>query len=182
MWLGQCGAGNKHNKNGFFENRRIKAEVTRTYGIKRDMKIEAPHPKWRSFIMETILTEGYKDGPWGVKNFVHYRHIWDDFNPVFILPRRDSDSIFASTRRAGFFRWFDDPSLREYIDIGQRELDLLVTKKGALEVRVDDILAGDTSGLEEAMAAAGMTLNPDIVDKILDPTHFHASPVSVGST
>lgn len=181
MWVGECGAGGPHNRNGFFENRKLKSEIRRLYGIKRSLGVEKPHPQWKPLIMETLLEQGYSDGPWGFKTFVHYRHIWDDFKPLHILPRRASDAILQSTRRAGYFRWFDDDRLMEFIDSGQRDLDSIAKIEGSVEVSIDAILAGDKADIQTAVEAAGMTFNPDIVDRIIDPSQFHNTAIPSGS-
>lgn len=177
MWVGECGAGSWRSPNGFFENRRISAEARRTFGPRPDGSIPDGDPHWRPFIEDTLHTQGYKSGPWGLKVFAHRWHILDDFKPIFILPRRTSGAILESTRRAGFFRWMDDPKLMDFIESGQSQLDLIAAKHSGVEVFLDDVMLGDLSSLEAAVTAAGMVFDPDVAARVLDPAKFHTQPV-----
>lgn len=171
-WLGACMRASKVNPHGFFENLRFKEQFEK-YPMPRLAKVHPYDPHWKRTALEILRVEGYVGEPWIVKHSAVFWKFWNDFDPIFVLPRRDTDSILASIRKAGYFGIHDDEMSRCIIELHQVTLDYLRDVKGGIEVDTNAVVNGDLTTLERACNHCGLNWDHQRAREIVDPENWH---------
>lgn len=172
-WTGRClGPDERRNPRGYFENVRVKKEAERRVPRPRIADVHAPLDGWRDFVLGVLDEEGYAGGPWVMKHFVGFWKSWETLDPIWLLPRRDTEDILRSVRRAGFWKWASDARLREIFDRHQRELDFIRNERGGVEVFSDQVIAGDRSSLRRAVTHAGLDYDDGVAREFVKPSFW----------
>ena len=167
VFIGECKAANEQiNARGFYEHIGFTELLTNYYGrglVSRGEEVE-PMPGFREEILELMVRDGYKGGPWLIKHATVYHKIWEEFNPRFILVRRNSDSILQSTKSV---RWKSNINV---VRKGQEVLDRYSDCRCGVEVSSEKIIQGDYEELHNAFAHCGLVLDEKIVKEFVDPS------------
>jgi len=169
-WTGHClGPDARKNPDGYYENKRIKREAEKRTRPGRVGKIHPAWSDWPDFVHSVLADEGYAGGPWVVKHFAAFWRSWDLLDPMWVLPRRSTEAIMRSTRRAGFWRWADDEELFRIVEMHQEALDNIRDNRFASEVFYDDVVDGDRSSLKNAIENVGLHYDDDLSANFINP-------------
>lgn len=165
VWVGTCRKGDRSNPKGHFENMPLKRRTIEVAGRLTQAGIEAPHvPGWPDTAERIIRADGYKDGPWLWKGSAMYWRFWEEMDPVWVCARRRLHAIKASGQKTGFFRFKPDAVVAHL-----RVMDMLTFDRGGFDIETEAVVRGDYSTLEPVFDAAGLELDPEIVDKWVEP-------------
>lgn len=170
VWTGNCQPADHKNPKGYFENIRLKRIMSEAFKDHRtNPRVLPPLDAWDVAVEAVLETEGWKGEPWLVKHSALFWRFWDDFEPTWILPRRDPEQVFRSTRKCGFWKWLDDDGLRECIRVHNEALDFLRDYRGGVEVDFAAVMEGDHGTLHNALNAAGIAPDPGKVTAFVQP-------------
>lgn len=176
VWFGRCGKPRSSNRKGDFENRRIKQEQIKRWGMltlaKKRTEFEGNpvctyQPGFTEKVRQILSVEGYESGPWGYKQSALYKDAWRDFDPMFIGVRRCN--VLQANRTRQKMMGTDDPErIRRMIELHDRIID-----ECEVIVRTDDVVQGDYSSLERAFEYCGLDFDPKIADEFVDASLWH---------
>jgi len=172
VWVGDCLRADARNPKGYFENIEIKKALQKRSGRTID-RVYDYDPGWREFVDREIERQGYSGGPWLVKHNAIFWPVWGDYDPSWVLVRRDPEVIFRSIRKAGFCRWMNDAKLREVIQLHNDQMDYIRDTLGGVDVDTDAVVNGDHETLREAVEHCGLSFNPEIAHSFVDTEHWH---------
>ena len=165
VFTGVCKEADSRNEKGFFEHVGFMELVTELYGkglISRN-SVPETHPDFKPRLMELMERDGYSGGPWFVKHAHVFHNIWRDFNPRFIIVKRDTASISESARDLGW------SSSMSHITEGQKMLDRVAKEHGAPIVDSNELIKGDYSSLERAFEYCGLIFNKWTANNFIEP-------------
>lgn len=157
VWVGKSRPGNDYNAKGFFENQDIKNYLKRQFGTLRQFK-EVYDPGFKQFVLDLNPT-----GKWLVKHGALYWTAWRDFDPIYLLIRRNIDSVYASCQDVRF------QHKMEFLQACIEQMDYVEKHHGGINVYTEDIIKGDYHNLKNVMAACGIEMDKNKVDKFVEP-------------
>lgn len=178
-WTGECQRGDYRNPNGYFENTAIKQCIQQRVDPEDLPKIFTsacePQEWFRDFVTGVLEGEGYESGPWLVKQSALYWRLWDDFEPTWVLPRRDLSEVFASLRKAGFASWASDDELKRALTMIDGIVDMLRDERGGIEIDVAKLIGGDLGQINAALVQCGIDPDESTIRSIVTPAYWHGS-------
>jgi hypothetical protein len=123
---------NQNNQKGMFENTRIRGELIKPYlkqlGADPMCQYPLPDPEritipvdWRSKVQQIMVDQGYKDGPWMIKEpkiGVHWQ-VWHHAFPdaKWVIVRRRTGDIVNSCMKTNFMRAFSRPENQRAVGV-----------------------------------------------------------------
>lgn len=175
VWSGTCRQGTGRNPKGFFENIRIREVVRNMQGsIVHGGRLGKEKPGFREAIENAVLGDGYGSGPWFWKGSALYWPAWFEFDPTWIVVRRDKESTFKSCRRAPkvFSSNMSDSQLWANINLHHEQMDRLVDE-GAVEVDTRAVASGNFTTIRAAIESCGLEFNETVTREFVDPKLWH---------
>lgn len=167
VWTGKCVSADDKNPLGYFENDRLKRAFQEREPAK--MASLVPYdPAWKDVVRAALDADGYAGGQWLVKINPIAAPLWNDFSPIWILPRRSLGGMFASLRRAGFAGYLTDRELREALTFQSDVMDRLIDE-GGVDVFPDELVTGNYQSIETALESAGITQDRKIIETTIKP-------------
>jgi hypothetical protein len=186
---------NQNNQKGMFENTRIRGELIKPYlkQLNADPMCQYPLPApekitipvdWRERVQRIMREQGYKDGPWMVKEpkiGVHWR-VWHHAfpNAKWIIVRRRTGDIVKSCMKTGFMRAFSRIATQRAVGVTNekdgwiwwvnehldRFVDLVQAEDGPNYKIVwpHRMVNGDYQQMMETIEWLGLNWNRDILD------------------
>ena len=176
-----------YNEKGQFENTRIRQTVVKPYlqlmGVDPLCQDPLPDvdnlmdfPELRGKIQDTMLNEGYVNGPWYYKG-AKMCLIWPTFarafpNARWLIARRNAMGIAVSCQRTSFMRRRKSvESWRVWVRVHEQRFEEM---KGAgldvTEVRSEDMINGDLGAIREFVDGTdGLEWNQAQVDEFITP-------------
>lgn len=172
VWVGTSRGGNEKNPKGFFENKYLKKLFAKTWGLDLLSLSHNPPsfvPGLREKVEKIIQKDGYKGGPWLYKHSALYWRAWGEFDPKFILVRRDLEKTIQSNIDIKLHHGAWSPQqLRQIMQAHHAEMDLC----GGVDVYTDDLIKGDYRSLEKALSFCGIEMNENIVNDFIEPRYW----------
>lgn len=184
VWVGTSRGGNENNPKGFFEHTHIKQLLKKRFGWDLMALSKNPPQPIDGFYgdITTILEkDGWNGEQWLCKHSALYWRAWSDFKPKFILVRRDIEQTVRSNISVGLHRGEWTPKqLTEIMQAHHREMDILSEYHDGKNVYTDELIKGDYSSLESAMAYCGIVMKEEIVKDFIEPKYWkhHAGSTS----
>ena len=172
VWIGGCKPGHCKNPRGNFENIKIKQLLKDWYG--RELLRDTIY--WKEGFrkdVEAILDEEGCHGRWLVKHSAIYWRTWKEYNPKWVLVRRDKEATFKSCKNIGFYNaTHTDEQIRQIIDSHHHEMDV-VRELGGIDIFTEEIINGNYKNLERAMDYCDIDMDKSIVDEFVEPEYWH---------
>lgn len=163
-WVGTCQPPDEGNARGYFENQHIAKLIGSTSGHLVHRGKAAPKiPDWRSMVSMVIQADGYDSGPWLWKGSAVYAPLWHEFDPTWVVVRRDLDAIERSGAACGRYQ-SNRQSVQAHLDIMEG-----LEARGAAVVDSAVVVGGDMTSLEAALEGAGFTPDTDALHEWVDP-------------
>lgn len=158
VWIGTSRERDEWNEHGYFENVML-AEFRHVsnYGAGMDRRV----------VEDLIVDDGYPGGPWLVKHSPPTWRAWCQFQPKWVLVRRSTEDIIKSRIRCE--QW--PMSMAEHriaVDTDDAILDGVNRYLGAPQVRPQEFIDGDWSGMRIAFAHCGLELDVDLARACID--------------
>lgn len=175
VWTGTCRPPTKRNEKGFFENIDIKNVIIEMQGAIVHAGVLAKEVDgFRSRVIEARDGDGYESGQWLWKGSALYWPAWFEFNPKYVVCRRDREATFQSCRTARkvFGDKLSDRELRRNIDFHHEQLDYLVSH-GAYEVDTAAVASGDFVTIKRAIEGCGIEFNESVSREFVEPDLWH---------
>jgi len=171
VWAGTCRPGDEWNPKGHFENLPVKNLIKKQWhrSIVNKGVLAKRLPGFREAVETAIRGDGYDGGKWLWKGSALYWPAFFEFDPTWITVRRNRESTVRSCIRSGML---DSRRTGETIDIHHRVMDEL-NARGAVEVRTDELVAGEYSSLERALDRCGIEMDREKVRQWIDPGAWH---------
>lgn len=176
VWTGTCRPGTGRNPKGFFEGVAIKQALMKRYpALVHDGRLGWHDIAFRPLVEQLIAEDGYRGGPWLWKGSAMYWPCWSDFDPTFVVCRRNPEDTFRSARSSPkvFGSKLTDDELRQNIRFHHEQLDYLIGERGAYEVDTRAVAAGNFETIERAIAGCGITFDREVTSKFVDPSLWH---------
>ena len=198
VWTGTTFPGNKDNPKGYFEHVILREQVTKgilaahgydPLGVQTlpprgfNPKIKFNHSLTLRQTIEVIIRDdGYMPGSsWlykGPKMSLMWR-MYDDAFPdaIWIVVARDREGFVRSCLKTDFMVFHSaDPSFWHTVaeQYEQRLADLADTVSTYHEVKTDDIIRGDFSGIERICKAHDLDYNSDSVAEFVSPQFWNS--------
>ena len=175
VWVGNNKAGGRNPK-GSFENTALRNLVMMLYDGKGLVERgETAHSiqTFRMLVESAIEADGYKGGPWLWKGSAMYWPAWHQFEPKWIVCRRELDAVLRSSLDPPYVygRLLAD-AVRRIIERHEAQLNVLVGK-GALEVDTAAVVSGDYTTIKAAIEDCGLAFDEDATRAFVDPTQWH---------
>ncbi len=170
-WLGNCNASDKWNKKGYFENSVLNNRAGLLYpgSIFEDLTPAPPILDWKDFVLAQIKQQGYRaETPWASKMNVFHWPIWQQFNPLFVTIRRDTQAIVDSCMRMHKGTPYTYTDWHRIVHAHIVELDKVENRFNAIRIQSEKIIQGDYSGLQSVLNVFNLEVNPDICKKFID--------------
>lgn len=168
VWTGTCRPANSRNPKGFFESEPMREVMLEHFGRLVHEAREAEYKDgMRPIIEEAMRADGYEGGPWLVKLSALYWPMYLDFDPTWVLVRRDVEATIRSGRHSGY------NSNPDSVPLHHEVMDRIRDEHGGVGVDTDAVVRGDYSTLERAFDAAGLDLDPAIANDFIDPDLWH---------
>jgi hypothetical protein len=188
---------NRNNRKGMFENQVIRQDIVKPY-LRRmgvDPLGQRPLPSnrqifetnkvqaeaWRTRIRETMINEGYKNGPWFYKG-AKICLVWLIWHLAFpeaqhVIVRRKAEDIADSCMRTSFMRAYSDKKgWLKWVAKHEKRFDEM--KQAGLNVTEfwpSKVIAGDFDYAREFVEGLGLKYNDALVKAFVDPTLYRRS-------
>ena len=165
VFSGTCKEADSRNAKGFFEHVGFTNIVLELYGRGKVSRGEPlnPHPGFRRRMLTSLEEDGYEKGPWMIKHAPVYYKTWYDFEPSFVLVRRDTASISGSAEELGW------KSGRAHIAEGQRLLNNLAEELKAPQVMSNELIEGNYASIRLAFEHCGLDFDEKIATEFIEP-------------
>lgn len=176
VWTGPCRPGTGRNPKGFFEGLAIKKALMKLQPAIVHRAVLADYrPDFRALVEQLIREDGYESGPWLWKGSCLYWPIWGDFEPHWVVCRRDPEATFKSSRSAPkvFGSSLTDAELRRNIAFHHEQMDYLIAEKGAIEVETEAVAKGNFTTIQRAVEHCGLEFDLAVTRQFVDPTLWH---------
>lgn len=175
VFSGTCKEADYRNAKGFFEHVGFTALILEIYGrgvIGKGDPVR-PHPAFKRKMLALLEEDGYTGGPWLIKHAHVYHHVWYDFEPQFVLVRRDTQSISDSTEECGWRAG----SAR--LTRAQQLLDNLAKELNAPQVMSNELIKGDYNSIRIAFEYCGLDFDETIAADFIEPSLWRAPAKSL---
>jgi len=187
---GNTGGPSRWNAKGMFENRAIRDECIKNYlrSIGADPLGQKPLPdtkdvvfkqayadKWREFHWKTMVAQGYRGGPWYVKQAKSCL-VWPLIHAAFpdskwVVVRREPADIVRSCLRTGFMRAYDKASgWLEWVSVHERKFEEMADAGISMsEVWPQRMIDGDFLQMQTVINWLGLTWDFEAAREFVDP-------------
>jgi len=192
---GSMSGPNRNNAKGMFENHYIRQQITKPYlrSINADPKGQYPLPDienlpiptgWRRRVEQTMVEQGYTDGPWmykGAKMCLMWP-VWHYAfpNAKWIIVRRKTSDIVNSCMKTGFMNLFARDHVREEIGVEderegwlwwvhqheQRFVEMINEGLNCKVVWPERMVEGDYSQMYEMLDWVGLDWSSEVTEFI----------------
>ena len=133
---------------------------------------------WRKLITESMIRQGYKDGPWFYKGakccLVWY--LWHKAFPAakWIIVRREDKDIARSCLKTRFMRAFRDEQgwLNWVQEHKKRFAEMHMAELSIFEFWPSEIVKGDFSTAKEMMGFLGLPWEEKLCRSFIDPALY----------
>lgn len=176
VWTGPCRPGTGRNVKGFFEGIAIKKALMKMHErIVHKGQLAESKPGFRALVETLLVEDGYRGGPWLWKGSALYWPVWFEFEPKWVVCRRDPEATFRSSRSAPkvFGSSLSDEQLRRNIAFHHENLDYLIAEKGAVEVDTEAVAHGEFTTVKAAIEHCGIEFDEAATQEFVDPSLWH---------